>query len=141
MFQSSFELTGYITSDTECPEVDTIVSKLFRAYRLYNDKIGDENKLSNIVSKLFRAYRLYNVAIDVRCEKANVFQSSFELTGYITADDLIRQGMTFEVSKLFRAYRLYNEVASTIALSILSFQSSFELTGYITYALWKVHEY
>ena len=61
------------------------VSKLFRAYRLYNDKIGDENKLSNIVSKLFRAYRLYNVAIDVRCEKANVFQSSFELTGYITA--------------------------------------------------------
>ena len=61
MFQSSFELTGYITSDTECPEVDTIVSKLFRAYRLYN------------------------VAIDVRCEKANVFQSSFELTGYITA--------------------------------------------------------
>ena len=37
-----------------------IVSKLFRAYRLYNDKIGDENKLSNIVSKLFRAYGLYN---------------------------------------------------------------------------------
>ena len=39
------------------------VSKLFRAYRLYNDKIGDENKLSNIVSKLFRAYRLYNLLV------------------------------------------------------------------------------
>ena len=109
MFQSSFELTGYITSDTECPEVDTIVSKLFGAYRLYN------------------------VAIDVRCEKANVFQSSFELTGYITADDLIRQGMTFEVSKLFRAYRLYNCYIIGCISTRIWFQSSFELTGYITW--------
>ena len=65
--------------------MDTIVSKLFRAYRLYNDKIGDENKLSNIVSKLFRAYRLYNLVIAL-----------------LVGIDI------FVVSKLFRAYRLYN---------------------------------
>ena len=44
------------------------------------------------------------------------FQSSFELTGYIT--------MVLLNMKL-----------------VMRFQSSFELTGYITYALWKVHEY
>ena len=46
-----------------------------------------------------------------------VFQSSFELTGYIT-----------EMVKI-------NPITGSM------FQSSFELTGYITYALWKVHEY
>ena len=63
-----------------------IVSKLFRAYRLYN---GAMNKVTiNLVcvSKLFRAYRLYNpiTLIDVGGTD-EWFQSSFELTGYITA--------------------------------------------------------
>ena len=36
-FQSSFELTGYITQQPMIPMVNPIpVSKLFRAYRLYN---------------------------------------------------------------------------------------------------------
>ena len=40
MFQSSFELTGYITSISE-PESNVFdeVSKLFRAYGLYNSLI------------------------------------------------------------------------------------------------------
>ena len=69
-----------------------------------------------------------------------MFQSSFELTGYITnpgAED----DYTGHVSKLFRAYRLYNADADGDHIASLLFQSSFELTGYITYALWKVHEY
>ena len=36
MFQSSFELTGYITNMDRLEEIDFMVSKLFRAYRLYN---------------------------------------------------------------------------------------------------------
>ena len=52
-----------------------IVSKLFRAYRLYNDKIGDENKLSNIVSKLFRAYRLYNVFMEMISDSHTRFKA------------------------------------------------------------------
>ena len=87
-----------------------IVSKLFRAYRLYNDKIGDENKLSNIVSKLFRAYRLYNGIMKTRHEYLDKFQSSFELTGYITNTSLGVQSSALHVSKLFRAYRLYNKI-------------------------------
>ena len=39
MFQSSFELTGYITSIADTNQVSAIlVSKLFRAYGLYNGK-------------------------------------------------------------------------------------------------------
>ena len=111
--------------------------------------------MDTIVSKLFRAYRLYNVAIDVRCEKANVFQSSFELTGYITRYegkelpvDLFQSSFEltgyitrqkskiyqiyFLVSKLFRAYRLYNYPMVYNEDGEMVFQSSFELTGYIT---------
>ena len=39
-FQSSFELTGYITiSHSSSDEKNVLVSKLFRAYGLYN-KLG-----------------------------------------------------------------------------------------------------
>ena len=38
------------------------------------------------VSKLFRAYRLYNNKSCYRKIKFSMFQSSFELTGYITED-------------------------------------------------------
>ena len=38
-FQSSFELTGYITAALAKNELGIkVVSKLFRAYRLYNNK-------------------------------------------------------------------------------------------------------
>ena len=60
MFQSSFELTGYITTMAGRFINVNIVSKLFRAYGLYN---GGYNGLSfeiPKVSKLFRAYGLYN---------------------------------------------------------------------------------
>ena len=92
------------------------VSKLFRAYRLYN-AVLDKAAIEEIgVSKLFRAYRLYNDKLMDLADVEILFQSSFELTGYITVMILCMN------------------------LS-LQFQSSFELTGYITYALWKVHEY
>ena len=41
--------------------------------------------------------------------KSSRFQSSFELTGYITYyDDGIYNYLFYRVSKLFRAYGLYN---------------------------------
>ena len=68
----------------------------------------EREELIKIVSKLFRAYRLYN---NYHLKKGLLylsFQSSFELTGYITV--------------LF---------FSEMYLGLM-FQSSFELTGYIT---------
>ena len=41
---------------------------------------------------------------------STVFQSSFELTGYITNTSLGVQSSALHVSKLFRAYRLYNKI-------------------------------
>ena len=61
LFQSSFELTGYITSWCSmwyCIHSD--VSKLFRAYGLYNEYIIRTYYDMDSVSKLFRAYGLYN---------------------------------------------------------------------------------
>ena len=64
--------------------------------------------VDNEVSKLFRAYGLYNISQPAP-RYANIkFQSSFELTGYITS--VLRMSL-----KPFS-----------------KFQSSFELTGYIT---------
>ena len=40
LFQSSFELTGYITKFGVNNNIAEPVSKLFRAYGLYNDKEG-----------------------------------------------------------------------------------------------------
>ena len=60
------------------------------------------------VSKLFRAYGLYNEGdYDVKVISVR-FQSSFELTGYITHNQFQRIEGEFKVSKLFRAYGLYN---------------------------------
>ena len=87
-----------------------MVSKLFRAYGLYNRKNNCQNLLKiHVVSKLFRAYGLYNDKYEVSAVTGFSFQSSFELTGYITA---------------IKDYDLVN--------ASLWFQSSFELTGYIT---------
>ena len=69
------------------------------------------------------------------------FQSSFELTGYITLWAIYSIEELKTVSKLFRAYGLYNDEPDGPLDISKRFQSSFELTGYITYALWKVHEY
>ena len=60
------------------------VSKLFRAYRLYNDTDRLIKELDMKVSKLFRAYRLYNYVRGTADAYGSTFQSSFELTGYIT---------------------------------------------------------
>ena len=60
------------------------------------------------------------------------FQSSFELTGYITVKGLFPLPYFVLVSKLFRAYRLYNTLKMGYWSTEISFQSSFELTGYIT---------
>ena len=63
----------------------------------------------NMVSKLFRAYRLYNgIKNGVKSVGSWGFQSSFELTGYITVQPKAFMGLDAK------------------------FQSSFELTGYIT---------
>ena len=85
-FQSSFELTGYITTSSSITlSVIDIVSKLFRAYGLYNNiKLYIVDKYYEIVSKLFRAYGLYNTKGEKLWKTQKKFQSSFELTGYIT---------------------------------------------------------
>ena len=63
MFQSSFELTGYITGNARRKIAESeAVSKLFRAYGLYNHCINVFDTDGNeMVSKLFRAYGLYNI--------------------------------------------------------------------------------
>ena len=68
-----------------------------------------------LVSKLFRAYGLYNWQKESNMINLTVmFQSSFELTGYITIYCLGDYIVTYEVSKLFRAYGLYNPIASVM---------------------------
>ena len=85
-----------------------LVSKLFRAYGLYNFFLYNK-KTGCFVSKLYRAYRLYNRRLSAKMvTHFCLFQSSFELTGYITKWTWITEGF------------------------IIWFQSSFELTGYIT---------
>ena len=85
-FQSSFELTGYIT---------WIVMKMiltifqFQSSFELTGYITNENKN---VAPIF-----------------NPFQNSFELTGYITMIHLIDINISCIVSKLFRAYGLYND--------------------------------
>ena len=61
-----------------------LVSKLFRAYGLYNATLGAVGVVGIAVSKLFRAYGLYN--------------------SHLGQGVIYRNG----VSKLFRAYGLYN---------------------------------
>ena len=60
-FQSSFELMGYITFSGGIIVRADFVSKLFRAYGLYNGKYSKGECVELCVSKLFRAYGLYNV--------------------------------------------------------------------------------
>ena len=60
------------------------------------------------------------------------FQSSFELTGYITYLNSLFIDTANFVSKLFRAYGLYNRSTLSHFEALYVFQSSFELTGYIT---------
>ena len=65
-FQSSFELMGYIT---------LVVSGVA--------------VVAGAVSKLFRAYGLYNPVVEMSYgNPIGLFQSSFELMGYITFDKL-----------------------------------------------------
>ena len=62
-----------------------------------------------------------------------MFQSSFELTGYITLTTTVVSNVMGKVSKLFRAYGLYNGLKLVRKRTMNNqFQSSFELTGYIT---------
>ena len=61
LFQSSFELMGYITQAAIQVGRTTDVSKLFRAYGLYNFQKGGVFISYVKVSKLFRAYGLYNI--------------------------------------------------------------------------------
>ena len=61
-----------------------IVSKLFRAYGLYNKLNNIKDDVIEEVSKLFRAYGLYNQSSLRPDLRGVMFQSSFELTGYIT---------------------------------------------------------
>ena len=60
------------------------VSKLFRANGLYNVAVATDTEICISVSKLFRAYGLYNLKMNLRDLEQDRFQSSFELTGYIT---------------------------------------------------------
>ena len=94
-FQSSFELTGYITCSYRRRDLHIKkVSKLFRAYGLYNNMDSIILTTDNVdVSKLFRAYGLYNALENSSYSRVVIkFQSSFELTGYITNPDECLQG-------------------------------------------------
>ena len=113
-------------------DIHKFVSKLFRAYGLYNTILNKEYEKMLKVSKLFRAYGLYNSGIVTICIIIFLFQSSFELTGYITTAGVFSVPFS-SVSKLFRAYGLYNGYDDGKDWnSDKKFQSSFELTGYIT---------
>ena len=85
-FQSSFELTGYITI-LKYHQKHYQISMFQSSFELtgYITESHLEYKTAHIVSKLFRAYGLYNEFI-YECFDAvdDAFQSSFELTGYIT---------------------------------------------------------
>ena len=87
MFQSSFELTGYITSSMGG------VAEFLREFQ-------SSFELTGYITILPSWWRTdYFVS----------FQSSFELTGYITLSiSLIIATVAMIVSKLFRAYGLYN---------------------------------
>ena len=91
-FQSSFELTGYITVvRMRYKKLVMLVSKLFRAYGLYNAMLWARSSARKLVSKLFRAYGLYNSLTSIIIHEVHyLFQSSFELTGYITGAILDR---------------------------------------------------
>ena len=108
-FQSSFELTSYITKrQSVLASALADVSKLFRAYELYNDFIWYFSISCRCVSKLFRAYELYNLFPRLKAMVGCEFQSSFELTSYITNKKEKKIWRILIVSKLFRAYELYN---------------------------------
>ena len=51
---------GYITYLDILTRIELEVSKLFRAYGLYNRWVGNPLHPRPMVSKLFRAYGLYN---------------------------------------------------------------------------------
>ena len=101
---------GYITSTyIRFCEDNESVSKLFRAYGLYNRRYYSVSIVIKKVSKLFRAYGLYNNKRRVKVKgKYTLFQSSFELMGYITHATIKKDCNHQIVSKLFRAYGLYN---------------------------------
>ena len=110
MFQSSFELTGYIT-------------ELKSRQKWFAVWFQSSFELTGYITDL---------AIDDQPKIDILFQSSFELTGYITNLKQQKEKELWKVSKLFRAYGLYNESKTANSISVKLFQSSFELTGYIT---------
>ena len=84
-----------------------MVSKLFRAYGLYNKLIIALKSGKTFVSKLFRAYGLYNRFIRERkvC-LISLFQSSFELTGYITTTISLDYKHSFSCFKALSSLRV-----------------------------------
>ena len=84
MFQSSFELTGYITLYSCGVNYYQKVSKLFRAYRLYNKYNFKDRGLVGVFQSSFELTG-YITNPDAKIKLIpDSFQSSFELTGYIT---------------------------------------------------------
>ena len=90
MFQSSFELTGYITGINVTKEQ---ITALFQSSFELTGYITTGLPIAGVV--------------------VNWFQSSFELTGYITVRAISDKILENKVSKLFRAYGLYNSITLT----------------------------
>ena len=86
MFQSSFELTGYIT---------------FFLLKQWSDGILFQSSFELTGYITLRWDGTVDYYLDM-------FQSSFELTGYITINVISIWCCSCCVSKLFRAYGLYN---------------------------------
>ena len=90
------------------------------------------------VSKLFRAYGLYNAGYYGIYDDVSSFQSSFELTGYITkATGIFASSMIVFQSSFELTGYITRQVCRSITRNL--FQSSFELTGYITARNRSIH--
>ena len=97
-----------------------IVSKLFRAYGLYN---FESVSITVTVLRFQSSFELMGYitgTIHVPTEVAITFQSSFELMGYITLAAFDSTSLNRYVSKLFRAYGLYNIILRNMKVKKLT---------------------
>ena len=84
----------------------------------------------------FQAYRLYNAKIVVPVGMSfEMFQSSFELTGYITERFNYGRDKVWEFQSSFELTGYITRITNEAITAGTRFQSSFELTGYITKTL------
>ena len=90
------------------------VSKLFRAYGLYNKYWHTARYIRFKFQSSFELTGYITMKNLICIVSLFMFQSSFELTGYITLINVVLPVPAAPVSKLFRAYGLYNKILITL---------------------------